>query len=131
MYKTMHNLAPTYLSELFHYTNEIHNRVIGSTHDNNIYVHKPNIELFRTSFCYCDSKIWNAMPDSIKHASSVQQFKYKYLVSGIMTRFFLLSLMHSWMMICPVLLYLYVYVYNWRKDLREDRINPAEQFAIN
>ena len=75
----MHNLAPTYLSELFHYTNEIHNPVLRSTHDNILYVPKPNIELFRTSFCYSGSKIWNAMPDSIKHASSVQQFKYKHL----------------------------------------------------
>ena len=40
---------------------------------------KPNIELFRTSLCYCGSKIWHAVPDSIKHASSVQQFKCKYL----------------------------------------------------
>ena len=77
MYKTMHNLAPTYLCELLNYTNEIHNRVIGPTRDNILYVPKPNIELFRTSFCYSGSKIWNAMPDSIKHAGSVQQLKYK------------------------------------------------------
>ena len=95
MYKTMHNLAPNYLSELFHYTNEIHNRVLRSTNDDILSVPKSNIGLFRTSFCYSGSKIWNAMPDSIKHASSIQQFKYKYLVSGIMTLFFLLCLMYS------------------------------------
>ena len=71
--------APTYLSVLFHYTNETHNRVLRSTHDNLLYVPKPSIELFQNSFCYSGSKIWNAMPDSIKHISSVQQFKYKYL----------------------------------------------------
>ena len=95
MYKTMHNLAPAYLSELFHYTNEIHDRVLKSTHDNILYVPKPNIELFQTSFCYSVSKIWNAMPDSIIHASSVQQFKYRFLVSGIMALFFLYCLMYS------------------------------------
>ena len=73
MYKTMHNLAPTYLSELFHYTNEIHNLVL-STHDNLLYVPKPNIELFQNSFSYFGFKIWNAMPDIIKHATWFQQF---------------------------------------------------------
>ena len=57
---------------------EIHNRVFRSTHSI-LYVPKPNIELFRTSSCYSCSKICHAMPDSIKHASSVQQFKCKYL----------------------------------------------------
>ena len=79
MYKIMHNLAPTYLSELVHYTNEIHNHVLRSTHDNHLYVPKPNTELFRNSFSYSGSNFWNAMPDIIKHAISVQQFKCKYL----------------------------------------------------
>ena len=39
MYKTMHNLALTYLSELFHCTNEIHNHVLRSSH---IILYVPN-----------------------------------------------------------------------------------------
>ena len=43
-------LVPTCLSELFHYTNGIHNHVLRSTYDNHLYMPKPNIELFRNSF---------------------------------------------------------------------------------
>ena len=71
MHKTMHNLAPMYLCVLFQYTkfNEVHEYL--STHDNIQYVPKPNIEAFRNSFCYSGSKLWNAIPETIKHSISI------------------------------------------------------------
>ena len=55
MYITMHNPAHTYLSELFQYTNEVYEHLLRSTHDNLLYVPKPNIEVFRNSFSYSGS----------------------------------------------------------------------------
>lgn len=79
MFKTMNNLAPTYMNSLFHYTNEIHNRNLRSTTENLLYVPKPKCEIYRNSFAYSGSKLWNSIPQNIKSCHSVQQFKDKYL----------------------------------------------------
>ena len=79
MYKTMHTLAPIYLYELFQYTNEVYDHLLTSPHNNLLYVPKPNIEVFRNSFSYSGSKIWNAIPETIKHSSAIQQFKHRHL----------------------------------------------------
>lgn len=79
MFKTMNNLAPTYMNNLFQYTNEIHNRNLRSTTENLLYVPKPKCEIFRNSFAYSGAKLWNSIPQNIKSCNSVQQFKDRYL----------------------------------------------------
>ena len=79
MFKTMNNLAPTYMNNLFQYTNEIHNRNLRSTTENLLYVPKPKCEIFRNSFAYSGAKLWNSIPQNIKSYNSVQQFKDRYL----------------------------------------------------
>lgn len=79
MYKILNNLTPSYLKGLCTLTSEIHLRSLRSTTENLLYVPKPNIELFRNSFAYSGSKIWNAIPEQVKQSTTVVQFKAKYL----------------------------------------------------
>ena len=79
MYKIFNNLAPEYLQGLFQHTADIHQRALRSTSDNLLYIPKPNIEQFRNTLSYSGSKIWNSIPEHIKHSESVAHFKQRYL----------------------------------------------------
>ena len=79
MYKVMHNLTPPYLTNIFKFSSELHDRSLRSTSENLLYVPKPNIELYRNSLAYSGSKIWNSIPEYIRNATSLQQFRHKYL----------------------------------------------------
>ena len=79
MFKIMNNLTPSYLNNLYSYTSDIHQRSLRSTTDNLLYVPKPKTEIFRNSFSYSGSMMWNAIPESVKQSSSVAMFKAKYL----------------------------------------------------
>ena len=76
MYKSMNNLVPCYIGQLFQHTNEIHNHNLRSTSDDLLYVPQPNCESFRNFLAYSGAKIWNSIPLNIKSASSAEQFKY-------------------------------------------------------
>ena len=69
MYKSMNNLVPSYIGQLFHHTNKIHSHNLRSTSDDLLYVPKPN----------SGAKIWNSFPSNIKSANSVEQFKDRYI----------------------------------------------------
>ena len=62
MYKIMHNLALSYLSNIFTLSSEVHERSLRSTTENLLYVPKPKIEHYRNSLAYSGSKIWNSIP---------------------------------------------------------------------
>ena len=79
MYKIMHNLTPPYLASIFKFSREVHDRTLRSTSDNLLYVPKPNFELYRNSLAYSGSKIWISIPDNIRNASSLHQFRNGYL----------------------------------------------------
>ena len=79
MYKSMNNLAPPYVGQLFHHTNEIHSRSLRSTTEDLLYVPKPNCESFRNSFAYSGAKIWNSIPLNVKSAKTIEQFKHRYI----------------------------------------------------
>ena len=79
MYKTFNNLAPQYLRNLLTLTTDISTRHLRSTFLNTLYVPKPSCELFRTSFSYSGSSIWNSLPPNIRTAPSLNLFKSLYL----------------------------------------------------
>ena len=79
MYKVMHNLTPPYLTNIFKFSSEVHDRSLRSTSENLLYVPKSNTELYRNSLAYSGSKIWNSIPDNIRNATCLQQFRHKYL----------------------------------------------------
>ena len=79
MFKTMNNLNPPYIKNLFKFTNEIHDRCLRSASDNLLYIPKPNCELYRNSLAYSGSKIRNSIPQDVKNSDSVAIFKNRYL----------------------------------------------------
>ena len=82
MFKTMNNLNPPYIKNLFKFTNEIHDRCLRSASaasDNLLYIPKPNCELYRNSLAYSGSKIWNSIPQDVKNSDSFAIFKNRYL----------------------------------------------------
>ena len=79
MYKIMHNLTPAYLKNMFTFSKEVHDRTLRSTADNLLYIPKPNIEHYRNSLAYSGSKIWNSIPNHLRNAVSLQQFRKGYL----------------------------------------------------
>ena len=79
MYKTINNLAPTYLQSKLIFTTDVHSIQLRSSEVQQIYMPKPLKELFRKSFIYSGSQIWNSLPSYIQKAISVKQFKTLYL----------------------------------------------------
>ena len=79
MYKALHNLAPTYLSNKFTYTHNIHSLDLRSATNQTLYVPKPNLEMYRKSLSYSGPKLWNTLPESVRNAPSLGSFKQRYL----------------------------------------------------
>ncbi len=81
MYKTMNNLAPQYMAEMFTTVNMVTTRATRSSTSQDLRIPKPHLEIFRRSFQYRGSKIWNELDNSVKHAQTVGSFKSGYLRS--------------------------------------------------
>ena len=79
MYKSLHNLAPTYLNNKFTYTSSIHQVNLRSLTDSTLYVPKPNLEIYRKTLAYSGPKIWNTLPESVRSSPSLGALKQRYL----------------------------------------------------
>lgn len=79
MYKCMNNMCPDYLTSSFKLTNSVHNLNLRSTENNMLYIPKPRTELYRKSFAYSGSKIWNSLPNNVKKSKTLNEFKQLYL----------------------------------------------------
>ena len=79
MFKTLNNLASSYLTDSFTLTSSVHNRNRRSVSNNDLYIPRPNTEMFRRSFAYRGAKLWNDLPCHIRNAKTLQEFKRWYL----------------------------------------------------
>mgnify|MGYP000604107356 FL=1 len=79
MFKVINGISPTYLFDIFTFTSNVHERNLRSTSQLQLYSPKPKSELFRRSFSYSGSSIWNKIPYYIKNANSVNAFKSLYI----------------------------------------------------
>ena len=79
MYRIINNICPDYLKNYVSYTSDISCRDTRSTNCNQLYMPKPNYELFRKSFMYSGAAIWNSLPLHVKNATLVNTFKCLYL----------------------------------------------------
>ena len=79
LYKIFNGLSPDYLRNIFTFTSDIHERTLRSSSQFQLYSPRPNTELFRKSFVYSGSIIWNSLPYYVKNANSVIHFKQLYL----------------------------------------------------
>lgn len=79
MYKIRHNLAPDYLSELFH----MHSNFLESTNNTMtlrsvtskcMHVPRPKTEMFKGSLSYSGTIIWNSIPLNVRNLNSLTCF---------------------------------------------------------
>jgi len=77
MYKTLSGTSPNYLEIPF--TSDIHSRTLRSSHDTQLYIPKPRIDLFRNTSVFSGSSIGNSIPDCIRNSSNLNLFKVRYL----------------------------------------------------
>jgi hypothetical protein len=78
MYKATHDLLPHHIDNNFTMIKDIMNREPREKNKMNLYVPKPNCELFKKSLMYKGPKIWNELPIELKQASSLHAFKEVY-----------------------------------------------------
>ena len=70
MYKIMNNLSPPYLYDKF--------KMLNIRDKFSIFIPRPRTDLFMTSLSYSGAKLWNELPDSLKHKNSLPSFKAGY-----------------------------------------------------
>ena len=68
VFKCLNNLAPFYLSSLINYTNIL---------SHNVYLKEPSVysSYGERSFAKAGPKLWNQLPNNIKHCSDIASFK--------------------------------------------------------
>lgn len=79
MYKSLHNLAPSYMCNKFTYSHNIHNLDLRSAANQTLYIPKPRLEIYRKSLAYSGPKIWNTLPEPVRNAPNLGSFKQRYL----------------------------------------------------
>ncbi len=80
VFKSINNMAPRYMSDMFKNISETHCRVTRASHRQDLYLpgakHKV---LYTDSFAYCGAIIWNNLSPRIRNCSNLNQFKSAYL----------------------------------------------------
>jgi hypothetical protein len=79
IYKSLNNLAPTYMKDLFQLNSEVHSYPLRCTDSNKLFMQKPKTEYFRHSLSYSGPIIWNSLPDNVRDATSLEMFKSRYM----------------------------------------------------
>ena len=76
MVKTLNNMGPNCLKELFTFQKEILNRSLRNS-SSTIRLPKPNTNNMKKSFMYDGASIWNSLPKNIRESNSLSSFKRK------------------------------------------------------
>ena len=80
LYKVANNIAPEYVTDLFHLRGNNSNDTtsnLRSVFNRNFLISKPNVGLFKSSVSYSGALIWNSISIDIKNATSVHSFANK------------------------------------------------------
>ena len=75
VYKSLNNLAPTYLSEKFHYVSQCHTYNTRSALCNDLMLPRSNTALFTHSFIYQGATLWNKLPLHVRLCPNLFNFK--------------------------------------------------------
>ena len=75
MFKCIHGNAPNYLCNQIIMACEISERNTRFTDFNNVYVPFPRKAVFKGSFIYTASILWNSMPNILKECNVLSSFK--------------------------------------------------------
>ena len=75
MFKCIHGLAPEYLFIQIIMACEVADRSTRFNNYNNVYVPFPRKDIFKSSFIYNSSHLWNEMPNDFKEITCLHAFK--------------------------------------------------------
>jgi hypothetical protein len=76
MFKTLNNMGPNSLQELFTFKTEILNHSLRDN-SSSIRLPKPNTNNMKKRFMYDGASIWNSIPQYIRESKSISCFKRK------------------------------------------------------
>ena len=75
MYKVVHRLVQQYIKDFFQLrADTLSDTSLRSVSNQNFYIPKPNISLFKNSLSYAGPVIWNTIPAYIKNSSTINIF---------------------------------------------------------
>ena len=75
VYKSLNNLLPSYMQNLFTFNKNVCQYKTRSTTNNHLFIPRTH----RQSLSFCGVKIWNQLNNTIRNASSVKLFKKQYI----------------------------------------------------
>ena len=78
VYKSLHGLAPVYLSSKLKYVESRHDRTTRAVTHGNLVVPRATSEMLKKSFSYAAPVTWNSISPIIRSAASLPQFKSQY-----------------------------------------------------
>ena len=79
MFKTIWGDSPEFRRSSFTFASDIHARLLRSASSFQLYTPKPHLEIYRNTFVFSGSSVWNSLPSYIHNSNSVQHFKAQYL----------------------------------------------------
>ena len=78
MFKSIHGLAPTYLSDSIIMNADINEYNTRGAQNRNVYQPRPRIEKYKNCFLYKAGELWSALPPSVKESPDLDTFKQCY-----------------------------------------------------
>ena len=77
MFKAIHGIAPTYLSDRVVMNFDVNGY---DTRSSNMELYLPTLhkELYSNSFMYMGGKLWNDLPEFVQNSTNIDSFKYNY-----------------------------------------------------
>ena len=78
VFKGINGSSPSYIKDMFIKVSEISIRLTRQSVNLNSYLPKVNISLFKSSFAYNATYLYNQLPQVNEPARSVEQFKILY-----------------------------------------------------
>ncbi len=80
VFKSINNLAPRYMSDMFKKISETHCKVTRASNRQDLYLQGGKHKVrYTDSFAYSGSIIWNNLSSSIHNCINLNQFKSTYL----------------------------------------------------
>ena len=74
-YKALHNLTPSFMSDLLTPKAQINNSTLRSSEDGSVAQPKGRITFYAGSFTFSVPKLWNSLPTAVQLAPSLNAFK--------------------------------------------------------
>ena len=75
IYKSLHNEAPSYITDMFTPVECVHGHSLRSTTAGDLYIHGGKTEYHMKRFSYLAAKEWNQLTQTSKNAKSLYSFK--------------------------------------------------------